>query len=585
MKKIYAIVIIIIASIPLSWALEVDVDEILKSRRVNFTNYTGPQRGSDTVRQIRSIGDQLARGSRAAGFNDFFRYHMKYSIIRVVSDENEKKYSADIFFIDRNARVDHIRNVRRIVSAYLGNMYSYSTRDADTLALFLTYYNAVYRGDMNYLQQNYSSAVMSHITAANAGIATDYRQWPGRTAMLIPLTSDSKRDKLRSIDPFTITDRRVIDEVKKEDGSLEVRKQMTQMKEKTLEDDKERIEAEKKELEKRKSEEQIKEQKLQEEQKRTEAEKEALQKEQQRLITEKSESDKIEDPVKREQEKERIAREQEQLKKKVEELKKQEARQEEEMSILTADKISTAEKEEVLRKEEETIKEKEKLLEEEKKEIAKEESQKKDETAVITDREIQQKQEELRLKEEELDKREDQLKSETADKNIYALKIFYLKIRDYLEGGHYNNELFMINPATQKIEFKSEVKNICGRRYDIFSGGIVVITHRGDHKKGHNLTLIDRNTLTVTKTGNEDIFWRSFIEIRDQNIYAITKKGDKYYLGRFNTDLELEAESKQEINQDSFITFFEETIYINRVDKTIIILKRDDLSFIAEIKP
>lgn len=585
MKKIYAIVIIILVSTPLAWALEVDVDEILKSQRVNFTNYTGPQRGADTVREIRSIGSQLARGSRTTGFNEYFRYHMKYSILRALSDENEGKYSADIFFIDRDARVDHIRNVRRILSSYLVNMYRYSTRDADTLALFLTYYNAVYRGDINYLGENYNRSVMRHITAANAGIATDYRQWPGKTAILIPLTSDSKRDKLRSIDPFTISDRRVIDEVKKEDGSLEVRKQMTQMKEETLGDEKERIETEKKELEKRKTEERIREQKLQEEQKRTDAEKEALRKEQQRLINEKSEAEKIEDPVKREQEKEKIAREEELLKKKVEELKKQEARQEEEMAIITADKISTTEKEEVLEKEEETIKEKEKLLEEEKKEIAQEEAQKKDDSVVITDREIQQKQEELRLKEEELDKREDQLKSETADKNIFALKLFYLKIKDYLDGGHYNNELFMINPSTQKIGFKSPVTNICGRRYDIFSGGIVVITHRGDHKRGHNLTLIDRNSLTVTKTGNEDIFWRSFIEIRDQNIYAITKKGEKYYLGRFNKDLDLEAESKQEVSQDSFITFFEDTIYINRADKTIMILKRDDLSFIAEIKP
>ncbi len=585
MKKIYAFIIIILASTTLSWALEVDVDEILKSRRVNFTNYAGPQRGADTAREIRSIGGQLARGSRTTGFNEYFRYHMKYSILRALSDENEGKYSADIFFIDREARVDHIRNVRRIVSSYLVNMYRYSARDADTLALFLTYYNAVYRGDINYLEKNYSSAVMKHITAANAGIATDYRQWPGRTAILIPLTSDSKRDKLRSIDPFTISDRRVIDEVKKEEGGLEVRKQITQMKEKTLEDEKERIEAEKKELEKKKTEERIREQKIQEEEKRIEAEKETLRKEQQRLITEKSEAEKIEDPAKREQEKERIAREGEELRKKVEELKKQEAKQEEEMTIIRSEKISTTEEEEILKKEEEALTEKEKLLEEEKKEIAEEEAEKKDDSPVITDREIQQKQEELRLKEEELDKREDQLKSETADKNIFALKLFYLKIREYIDGGHYNNELFMINPATQKIEFKSPVTNICGRRYDIFSGGIVVITHKGDHKRGHNLTLIDRNTLQTSKTGNDDIFWRSFIEIRDQNIYAITKKGEKYYLGRFNTDLELEAESKQEVNQDSFITFFEDTIFINRADKTIMILKRDDLSFIAEIKP
>lgn len=585
MKKFSLIALIILASALSSWSLEVDVDEILKSDRVNFTNYSGRQRGTDSLQEIRGIGTRLARGTEAAGYNELFRYHMKYSILRAMSDDDKEKYSADIFFIDRDAKVDHIKNVRRIISSYLVSMYSYSNREADTLALFLSYYNAIYRGDMDYISKTYNEAVTKHVNSSNAGIATNFQEWPGKTAMLIPLTADSKRDKLRGIDPFVVADKKTIEEIKKETDNLDARKDMAEIKQKNIEDEKARIEAEKKQIEKDKALQQEKEKKIRDEQKKTEEAKKALEKQEEQLKKEKAEAEKIQDPVKKEEEKKKIAQKEDELKKKADALKKQEAKQEEEMTSLQDDKSSIEKKEESLKEKEKTVAEKEETLKEEKKELAEDLKKEKEETKKQTSDEVQKKEEALKQKEEELDKREDQLRTDTAEKNVFALKIFYLKIKDYLADGHYNNEMFMINPETKAVEFKSPVTNICGSRYDIFSGGIVVITHKGDHKKGHNLTLIDRKTLESTKTGTDDIFWRSFIEIRDQNIYAITKKDGKYFLGKFNTDLKLEAQSSQEVSQDSFITFYEDSIYINRVDKTIMILKKDDLSFIGEIKP
>ena len=124
----------------------------------------------------------------------------------------------------------------------------------------------------------------------------------------------------------------------------------------------------------------------------------------------------------------------------------------------------------------------------------------------------------------------------------------------------------MINPSTRKIDFRSPVTNICGRRYDIFSGGIVVIAHRGNHVSGHRLTLVDREKLTAKIAGEDNVFWRSFIEIRDNSIYAIVKDYENFYLGRFDQNLKLVAKSKDKINENTFITFFDEFIYINRYD-------------------
>ncbi|MFA5518449.1 MAG: P83/100 family protein [Spirochaetota bacterium] len=585
MKKISLIALLVLTSAISSWSMEVDIDEILKSDRVNFTNYSGRQRGTDSVQDIRNIGTGLARGAGTTGYNKLFRYHMKYSILRAMSDDDKEKYSADIFFIDQDAKVDHIKNVRRIISSYLVSMYSYSIREADTLALFLSYYNAIYRGDMDYISKTYNEAVTKHVNSSNAGLSTNFQEWPGKTAMLIPLTADSKRDKLKGIDPFIIADKKTLEEVKKEKDNLDARKDIIELKQKNIEDEKTRIEADKKQIEEDKALQQEKEKQLRDEQKKTEEAKKALEKEQEQLEKEKAEAEKIQDPIKKEEEKKKIAEKEDELKKKTDALKKQEAQQEEEMESLQDDKSSIEKKEESLKEKEKAVAEKEETLKEEKKELSEDLKKEKEETKKLTSDEIEKKEEALKQKEEELDKREDQLRSDTAEKNVFALKIFYLKIKDYLADGHYNNEMFMINPETKAVEFKSDVTNICGRRYDIFSGGIVVITHKGSHQKEHNLTLIDRNTLELTKTGTDDIFWRSFIEIRDQNIYAITKKGGKYFLGKFNTDLKLEAESSEEVSQDSFITFYEDSIYINRADKTIIILKKDDLSFIGEIKP
>ena len=143
----------------------------------------------------------------------------------------------------------------------------------------------------------------------------------------------------------------------------------------------------------------------------------------------------------------------------------------------------------------------------------------------------------------------------------------------------------MINPATRKVEFKSPIANICGSRYDVFSGGIVIITHKGRHTEGHRLTLVDRETLVSRIDGTDNIFWRSFIEIRDGFIYAIIYDNGTYYLGRFDGSLKLVAKSGEKINENTFITFYDKYVYINSVDKKVLVLKKEDLALADTIQP
>ena len=158
LRLVFLINIFLLFSINL-FSLEVDVDELKKGKKVKFINYKGRHRYVDSARSIRAIGWRLASFRKV---NEVFRYHMKYSIIHAVDDATTDKFDADIISIDRDARVDHVRNVRLIISGYLEKRYGYTRKQADVLALFLTFYNAIYRGDIGYFSENYKDVVLKY---------------------------------------------------------------------------------------------------------------------------------------------------------------------------------------------------------------------------------------------------------------------------------------------------------------------------------------------------------------------------------------------------------------------------------------
>jgi hypothetical protein len=579
MRKYCSLALFIVLTAVPAAGLEVDIDELRKAGKIEFINYAGPQRNRDSVAAVKSIGTGLAAAAEKRGENARVNYYMKYSLIRAISKDEPEKLSADIVSIDREARVTHIQYIRRILSGYFERMYGYSEKNAYTLAVFTTYYNAVYRGDMGYFGGAYKKVVIGNLSAANAGLATRYDQWPGATRIVIPLTEEAKRGAIDSIDPDIISDKKVRTAVRKEDENLEQRKDLVDLKEKI-------IEKEKKETAEKKADLTRDAREVEKEKKRVEAEKADVERK-------KREQAREERKLKDEKEKAKTIADAEQKKKKEEDIAAREEKLKEEQRK-TAEKEKTvareekkvAEKKEEIKREEKKVAEKEaktakkeEALREEKKEIAKDELKKdiKESPALAKAK--------LEEKEKELDKREDELRSKELDKSVFAEKLYYLKIREYLEAGHYNNEMYMINAATRKVMFRSPVENICGSRYDVFSGGVAVIVHQGDHRTGHRLVLLDRETLRESKRGKDDIFWRSFVEIRDGFIYVVTVENGKYYLGRYDGALERTARSTEAVSENTFISFYGEYVYINRHDKKILVLKKNDLSLVEVIEP
>ena len=99
------------------------------------------------MEQIVGIGQGLGRGVSAAPGE--FTFAGKYRLIHAVGAPEGSKLDADIFILEAGAEVDDVVNIIRMVSGYLQAAYSYSPADAQVLARFVVYYNAVFRGNMH----------------------------------------------------------------------------------------------------------------------------------------------------------------------------------------------------------------------------------------------------------------------------------------------------------------------------------------------------------------------------------------------------------------------------------------------------
>lgn len=243
MKKLLIFIFLLIITVVI-FAQTVVKEELFKVKRdsVEFVNYEGPHLKYETADEIRGIGIYLGK----TGITDTQRtYNNRYSIIHLVSPNGQDLLNADILIIEKEAVVDHINNVRRILSGYLEQAYSYSKEDSDIIAEFATYYNAVYRGDFQYFLSSYNKIVTDNLDPRKAGISTRYLEWPGNTQIVIPLTASGEM----KIDTDAISNEEVIEDLRtQDDKGIEPRKDIVELKEREIEEEQEKIEVQKEDL-------------------------------------------------------------------------------------------------------------------------------------------------------------------------------------------------------------------------------------------------------------------------------------------------------------------------------------------------
>ena len=573
---------------------QVDSNELqsIGNKEIIFENYTGSYDYKESVSSIEGIGKRLSDGLNNDSAKKEYYYLDKYSVYHCLGENEDDKFGADIISIDKGAKVEHIRNVRLIISSYLVNQYRYNKKDAATLAYFITIYNAVYRQDLAYFQNNFKSAVLDYITAENAGLSLKYSEWPGKSRIVIPLSKNPQKGKAGALNTSELSNKDVIDaaKIENDDMSVKERKDLVKIKEKEVKELENEIKKEKASVEKEKAKNANDEKKLSQNKKSIQDRELWIRAEEKEIAKRKAEIAKMPDGPEKEKALKELEEREKALNAEKEAVKKEKEKLSEEEEALNAKKEETSAKEKDITEKEEEAESKKEEISDDKEEIEDDEFQKivnenPDEAAKKKLEEEAQKlkeekkaaEEEIQKQKEELAQKEEALRKNMPDPRILAGKFYYLKVKEYMDNGHYNNQLSVIDGANRKILKTSTFSNICGKNYYVFKEGVLVIGHKTKDDTSHYLALLDTETLDLKKMGTDNIFQRTQMEIKDNFIYAVIKGDDAYYLAKFDLNLELQARSEIAVFNDTFMSFYEDFIYLNDSKKDILILDKKTL--------
>ena len=594
MKLLHKIIVFsLLVVTPLLYA-QVDSKELqsIGEREIIFENYTGNYDYKESVSSIEGIGKRLSDGLNNDSAKKEYHYLNKYSVYHCISENEADKFNADVISIDAGARVEHIRNVRLIISSYLVNQYRYSKKDAATLAYFITIYNAVYRQDLPYFQNNFKSVVLDYITAENAGLSLKFSEWPGKSRIVIPLSKNPQKGKAGALNTSELSNKDVIDAAKAEndDMSIKERKDLVKIKEKEVKELESEIKKDKSAVEKEKAKNTNDEKKLSQNKQTIKDRELWIQAEEKDIAKRKAEIAKMPDGPEKEKALKELAEREKALNEEKDAVEKEKEKLAEEEKALEAQKAETSAKEKDIAEKEEEAENKKEEISDDEEEIEDDEfqkivdenpdeaaKQKLEEEAQRLKEEKEAAEEEIQKQKEELAKQEEALRKNMPDPRILAGKFYYLKVKDYMDNGHYNNQLSVIDGANRKILKTSTFSNICGKNYYVFKEGVLVIGHQSKEDTSHYLALLDTETLDLKKMGTVNIFQRTQMEIKDDFIYVVMKGDDAYYLAKFDLNLELQAKSEVAVFNDTFMSFYEDFIYLNDSDKNILILDKETL--------
>ncbi|NOY07724.1 MAG: hypothetical protein GXP33_02650 [Spirochaetes bacterium] len=508
----------------------VDVEELKKNLKegIVFINYTGKPEFVETSKEIIGIGKKLAELVKSNGREG--RISLKYSVYHAVAPDVSHGLDADIISIDKDATVDHIDNIRRIVSGYLEGYYGYSLKDAELLAKFITIYNAVFRGNIDFFKKVYKPVVMSYISRENAGLSTKYYEWPGRTRMVIPLTPEAGKGSLSSISTSEVTEKKVVEQMRKKQGKgLNERKEMVQLKEREVTEKSTKLTELQKSLKK--------------EQKAKAVLEGELAKEKQTLEKKKRSSTASSEEIKKQE-------------KKVKELETKAAEQEK----------AVKEKKKTVTAQSQAIEEKNKEIKAERQQIAE------DQTAVLAETAASGKTAAVT---------ELQVKSITDT-------LYYLNLAGNSGSTGRNWSLIIIDPQKQKITEKASGLNNSileiSEKKLMFAGGRILVTAYVDNsRKTAKLFSLDPRKLTPVYVSDYELYPSAYILPSGKFIYAVVSEGSEYFLGKFDSSLKLVTKSKTQISPDSYITVFNKVVYLNAKNGSIVSLDTGTLKEVFSV--
>ncbi|PIE98365.1 MAG: hypothetical protein CR988_03505 [Treponema sp.] len=533
MRKFWFVCFFVFVFTSLS-AYEVDEKEIRQSGdKVEFINYTGKHSSVDSVSAITGIGKRLAGAAKSGKAGVPSRYYVVHAVDKSV----EEGFDADILFLGKNAKVDHIDNLRLIISGYLRAAYGYSAKDANTIAHFVTIYNAVYRKNMNNFNAKYKEVVTKNLTAEKVGLALNYSEWPGNSQIVIPLSDSSYSGTLSTVDTSTISEKEVVKKMQTEkDKDIPVREDMIDLKERESKEAEDRAKVAQKDAAK-KEKEANKAKKAADDEKKKAAEKQ-----------------KAADEAKKKAEKTNNPADKKVAKKKAKEAQ-------------DAKKKADAKDKEAKSKKKDAKAAKDKAAKEQKFADKKEEEAQSDRKDVAADTQ--------KIIEEKANEKKAAKNAAIASSVPgYGLKV--------VEKSTLLSELVLMDIKTAKVLKTSAVDTIHGRELLDANGRLMAIAGSDSGAGVVTLVLFDPLTLEVEKQGNEDIASESVLAKDGDDYYAVIDKSGSYYLGRFDADLQLKAKSDIKVQPYTPVIFTDKGIMVQTTDNSLRLLKKDSLANLME---
>ncbi len=509
------------------FALEVNQPELTSTgdQTIEFINYTGPHKVIDSIAAIKGIGSGL--GKQIAGDpskSTSTNKNSKYWVIHAIDENETGKLDADILYIGSNATVDHITNLRRIISAYLVSAYGYSEKDADTISVFITVYNAVYRGKLDTFKSKYKNIVIQNLTADNCGLSVTYKDWPGKSEIVIPLY-DVKNGGLSTVDTSVISDSSVVKSMKEDDDkNVESRKEMVDIKEREADEASTKAqEAQKKAVTEQKK---LDEEKKKTEETKKEAEQAKKTAEEKQKVAEENPDDKkaqkeAEEAKQEAEEKQQAAAEQQQ-KQEEQQAKTDEAKQEAKEQQARADKKETE-------------------AQTERKEIAKDQA--------------------------EVQKKEAQQALMTTEFGIILS-----------DEANMLSRLVKFNIQNGEVVKNSPVAQIRNRTVYKEGDGFIAIAGENAGNGSVKLVTISPDTLEISDESDNQIAEDSVLVQDGKEYYCVVEESGKFYLAKFAGDLSLKLKSEIQVKSGTPVTVTDGGIVVTDSNGRLRLLDKKDLS-------
>jgi hypothetical protein len=500
---------------------QVDRDELLKGQGANvtFTNYVGPHSVINTVDQIVGIG--LALGKPVGTAPGEFNVGGKYRLIHAVGPAEGTKLDADIFILDANAEVDDVANIMRMVSGYLQAAYAYSPADSMILARFIVYYNAVFRGNMQYFSGVYKTVVMSNVTADNAGIATVYTEWPGKTRMLVPLSVGAQKGNLGAVTAGQLAAPPVIQNLQTQpDKAIPERKDLTELQQRGIDQGQQQAQAQQQQLQQDQA--QLQQQQAQLQQAQADAAKAQA-------------AANVAGATQQQQQAAQAAAATAQQQQAAVDQQTQKVQQEQQAAAQTQQQVAQQQQQ----------------VQQQRASIAA------DQQAVIQQQAAQQP------------------VTPATGTTAAPGKVLFL----YAVGSSSEKlgKLVLIDRTSGKLLSQSDLNTVRGRNYVTVGSALIVVAGNTGGTAAVRLVSVDPDTLAVQKQGTDNLAATSYLAASATSAYAVLSSPKGAFLGRFDAALALQATSERAVDASTYIVVSGTEVFVQDPSGNILILNMDDL--------